>query len=104
MEIREEVNYHLSFGRAIEFLKQGHKVARKDWNGAWIVLMSGLSLPSYNFQGEGARVNDRTAKYIGKDTSLDSQPYIAMWTSTGHWQPGWLACQADMLSEDWEIV
>ena len=76
----------LTFGLAIEAAKLGKKIARKGWNGKnmWVVLMPALN--------------------IGPDTSLNSQPYFAMWTALGQWQPGWLASQADMLAEDWEIV
>ena len=96
----------MNFGQAIEQLKLGAKVARGGWNGKgmWIVLMPSLSLPCFNSQDPGAKVNDRTAKHIGADTPLESQPYISMWTAQGKWQPGWLASQADMLAEDWVIV
>ena len=96
----------MNFGQAIEALKEGKKVARKDWNGKgrWIVLMPSLYLPPYNTADTFLKVNDRTAKHIGEDAPLDSQPYISMWTAAQQWQPGWLASQSDMLSEDWEIV
>lgn len=96
----------MNFGQAIEAAKEGKKISRAGWNGKnmWVVLMPSLKLPPFNFQGDGARVNDRTAKHIGPDTPLDSQPYFAMWTATGQWQPGWLASQADMLSDDWGTV
>ena len=96
----------LTFGLAIEAAKLGKKIARKGWNGKnmWVVLMPALSLPPFSCQEPGPRVNDRTAKHIGEDTPLDSQPYFAMWNAQGKWQPGWLASQADMLAEDWEIV
>lgn len=96
----------MNFGQALEALKQGKKVARAGWNGKgmWIVMMPALSLPPYSSQTPGAKVNDRTAKFIGQDTPLESQPYIAMWTAQGKWQPGWLASQPDLLSEDWEII
>lgn len=95
-----------TFGWAIKQLQAGHKVCREGWNGKnmFIVLMTGLSLPPFNTQGTDRKVNDRTAKWIGEDTPLESQPYIAMFTATGQWQPGWLASQADMLSTDWEIA
>lgn len=96
----------MNFGQAIEALRQGKKVAREGWNGRgmWIVLMPSLYLPPYNTADIYRKVNDRTAKHIGEDKPLDSQPYIAMWTAQGKWQPGWLASQADMLAEDWQIV
>lgn len=95
-----------SFGEAIRNLKNGKKVARKGWNGKgmWVVLMPALYLPPYNTQDTNHKVNDRTAIHIGKDTPLDSQPYVAMWTANQQWQPGWIANQADMLAEDWCIV
>ncbi|WP_245619709.1 DUF2829 domain-containing protein [Methylomicrobium agile] len=96
----------LNFGEAIAALKAGKKVARQGWNGKgmWLVLMPGLFLPPFNSQEPGAKVNDRTAKHISKDTPLDCQPYIVMWTALKQWQPGWLASQADMLAEDWVVV
>ena len=89
----------MNFGQAIERLKQGDKVARKGWNGKgmWIVLMPALYL-------EAGMANPRTIKHIGKGTPLDCQPYIVMWTAERKWQPGWLASQADMLAEDWQVV
>ncbi len=96
----------MDFGEALKALKQGKKVARAGWNGKnmWIVLMPELNLPPHSSQEPGAKVNDRTAKHIGADTPLESQPYIAMWNAQGKWQPGWLASQNDMLAEDWEVV
>lgn len=98
--------HNMDFGNAIRALKAGKKVARGGWNGKgmFIVLMGALYLPPYNTQGTERKVNDRTAKWIGEDKPLDSQPYLAMFTAQGKWQPGWLASQADMLGEDWMVV
>lgn len=96
----------LTFGIAVELLKKGCKLARDNWNGKgmWIALMPSIYLPPHNTEGNTLKVNDRTAKYIGANKPLDSQPYIAMWTAQGKWQPGWVASQADILAEDWTIV
>ena len=96
----------LNFGQALEALKAGEKVSRLGWNGKgmFVVLMSGLYLPPFNTQGTERKVNDRTAKWIGEDTPLDSQPYLAMYNAQGQWQPGWLASQADILADDWQII
>ena len=96
----------MNFGEAIDALKAGMPVCRAGWNGKgmFVVLMPALKLPPYNTQGTDRKVNDRTAKHIGPDTPLNSQPYIAMWTAKGEWQPGWLASQADLLADDWGIV
>ena len=92
-----------NFGEALELLKAGRPVARAGWNGKgmFIVLMPRLQLPPFNTQGTDRKVNARTAKWIGVDQPLDCQPYIAMYTATKQWQPGWLASQADMLADDW---
>jgi hypothetical protein len=96
----------MNFGQAIEQMKIGQKLTREGWNGKnmFVVLMPALKLPAHSSQEPGAKVNDRTAKHIGIDTPLDSQPYFAMFTAQGKWQPGWLASQSDMLAEDWSIV
>lgn len=96
----------MTFGDAIEALKNQKRVARSGWNGKgmWLVLMPALALPPFNTQGTERKVNDRTAKWIGEDQPLDCQPYIAMFNAQKQWQPGWLASQADMLADDWAIV
>lgn len=106
-EIPTDLNIQtFTFGEAIRNMKNGKKVARKGWNGKgmWIVLMPALYLPPYNTQDTNRKVNDRTAKHIGEDKPLDSQPYIAMWTANQQWQPGWLPSQADVFAEDWVVV
>ncbi|MCG5241386.1 DUF2829 domain-containing protein [Azospirillum doebereinerae] len=100
----------LDFGAAIQALKAGKRVARAGWNGKgmWIVYMSGMSLPPFSTQGTDRKVNDRTAKWIGEDTPLETLPYIAMWTVNAEgrraWLPGWVASQSDMLADDWTVV
>ena len=100
----------MSFGDALVMLKEGHRVSRAGWNGKgmWIVLMTGMNLPPYNTQGTEKKVNDRTAKWIGEDTPLETLPYIAMWTVNAEgrraWLPGWVASQTDMLAEDWTLI
>ena len=96
----------MDFGEAIRELKSGKKLAREKWNGKnmFIVYMSGMKLPPYNTQGTNRKVNDRTAKIIGEDTPLNSQPYLAMYNAQKEWIPGWLASQSDMLDNDWFVV
>ena len=96
----------LTFGLAIEAAKKGRKIARKGWNGKnmFVAYMPPLYLPPHNTQEPGAKVNDRTAKWIGEDQPLDCQPYFAMYNAQKQWIPGWVASQSDMLSDDWMIV
>ena len=96
----------MKFGEVFEQACLGEKIAREGWNGKnqFVVVMPALYLPPYNTQETGAKVNDRTAKHIGKDTPLDSQPYCALFNAQGKWQPGWLPSQGDLFADDWMIV
>lgn len=96
----------MSFGLAIEASKLGNKIARKGWNGKnmFVAYMPPLYLPAFDTQDTNKKVNDRTAKWIGKDKPLDCQPYFAMYNAQEQWIPGWVASQSDMLSDDWYIV
>lgn len=88
------------FGFAIKALKAGQKVARRGWNGKGMFL---ALMPGFFIAPE--LVNERTRKFVTDPTQgLDCGAYIVMWTAQKVWQPGWLASQADMLSDDWEVV
>lgn len=95
----------MDFGKALMLLKDGKRVARKGWNGKgqFVVVMPALSLPPFNSQTPGAKVNDRTAKHIGKDSPLDSQPYFALLNAQGKWQPGWVPSTGDLFADDWDL-
>ena len=104
----------LKFEEALPALKEGKKLTRLKWNGnnldnlakvrMWIVMMPELVLPSFNTQDTMRKVNDRTAKHIGEDTPLDSQPYISLFTPDKKWQPGWVCSQADLFAADWIVL
>ena len=86
IEDRKPVAYGVpvgSYGWALERIKLGKRVYRRGWNGKrmWIYLVV-------------------FSQYSG--LNLAFKPCIAMHTARGHEQPGWLASQDDMLSEDWE--
>ena len=92
----------MSFGNAIESLKDGAKVARSGWNGKgmWLVLVPG----SENIKP----VAGTPYSNAGITSEIQILPHIDMYTvdSTGRraMLPGWLASQTDMLSNDWRIV
>jgi hypothetical protein len=92
-------------GWAVKQMWEGDKVRRRGWNGngMFIVLMPHLRLAAHSTTAE-PKVNDRTAKWIGEDRPLNVRPYIAMFTASGDWQPGWVCSQADLLATDWEIA
>lgn len=87
----------MNFGKALEALKEGRRVAREGWNGKamFLFLVAGSNFvvnrePLLSIMGEGATVTYR--------------PHIDMKDAEGKVVP-WLASQTDMLAEDWvEVV
>jgi hypothetical protein len=73
----------LTFGLAIEALKQGKNVARAGWNGKGMYLLF---------------LNGKTT-----DFGYTLLPYIGLKTVDDNFVP-WVASQIDMLAEDWMII
>lgn len=82
----------MNFGQAIEAMKNGECVRREGWNGKGmhIYIENMLSFIS----GDG----------VFKGQTREYEPFIVMFTAQKVHQPGWLASQPDILSEDWEVV
>jgi len=89
----------MSFGHAIVALKAGHKVSRKGWNGKGMLLVLVPATVGIKF-GMGTPYG----KVCDGDVESTINAHIDMRTATGEMQPGWLASQTDMLSNDWGIV
>lgn len=91
IDVNREATF--SFGDAIEFMKRGHKVARKGWNGKkqYIQLARGISYET----ADGNIVN------CNHDTIGNM---AVAFVGTSGVQMGWLASQADMLADDWVFV
>lgn len=86
----------MTFGLAIEAMKNGDKVARSGWNGKGMFL---FLVPGSTF-----KVNRPPLLGIYEEgTEINYHAHIDMKTATGEVVP-WLASQTDMLAEDWEIV
>lgn len=83
----------MDFGVALMNLKEGHRVARKGWNGKNQYLELAERISYMNAAGE---VIDCEHEAIGNKA-------IAFVGTSGV-QMGWLASQADMLAEDWIIL
>ena len=82
-----------SFSEAIRQLKQGKRVCRKGWNGKKQYIELAVNVSYINPAGECTNVNhdqmgNKAIAFVG----------------TSGVQLGWLASQADMLSEDWQVV
>ena len=85
--------YAMTFSMAIEAAKKGKRIARKGWNGKgqYVELSKAISYKSPT----GAVVN-------AEHDAIGNQALAFVGTSGV--QMGWLASQADMLADDWEIV
>lgn len=83
----------MNFGKALENLKAGKKVARTGWNGKnqYIQLATGISYKS------------ATGEIVNCEHEAIGNKAIAFVGTSGV-QIGWLASQADMLAEDWEVI
>ena len=86
-------NDKLNFGQAIDLMKQGFKLQRKGWNGKGQYIELATSISYKNANGEIINCNHDA---IGNKA-------IAFVGTSGV-QMGWLASQADMLAEDWQIA
>lgn len=83
----------MNFGKAIEALKEGKKVARKGWNGKNQYIELAEKISYINADG----------KCINAEHDTMGNKAIAFVGTSGI-QLGWLASQADMLLEDWVII
>ncbi len=83
----------MSFGLAIEAAKQGKRIRRYGWNGKnqYIELASAISYKNPN------------GEVVNADHDAIGNKAFAFCGTSGV-QMGWLASQADMLSDDWEIA
>ncbi len=72
----------MNFGQALEEIKAGRAVCRAGWNGKhmWIAL------------------------HKPENYEKMEQPFIYMSPASGGGLIPWLASQADLLAEDWEIA
>ena len=89
------------FGKAIEALKEGKRVAREGWNGKgmFLYLVRGTLIDKEFLRNEASfhPIEDNTgvAHFLS---------HIDMFTAQKTVNVGWLASQTDMLAEDWLIL
>jgi hypothetical protein len=83
----------MEFGIAIKAAKMGRQIRRRGWNGKNQYVELATDISYKNARGE--IVNNEHAA-IGNNALA--------FVGTSGVQIGWLASQADMLAEDWEIM
>ena len=94
--IYEEEPIGETFGKAIEWLKQGKKVARKGWTGKGQYVYY-VPAAKYKWQTENAR------EIADKDGMVAYREYMALKTVQGDIAT-WVPSVSDVLAEDWVIV
>lgn len=97
-----EQKTNLTFGDALEALKQGKLVSRQGWNGKNMFL---FLLPAGRIPKQA--IHDPKLKEILENNGSDyfeALGSIRMKTADDKILTGWLASQTDMLVEDWQIV
>jgi len=97
----------LSFGEALEAVKEGHKIAREGWNGKNMCVflkMGNLSMPEGTTQEELVGGVPFMLFDKGPDGSVTRMPNLNMKAADGSTVTGWLASQTDMLAHDWCII
>ena len=83
----------MDFGDAIKAVKKGAKVQRRGWNGKNQYIELAMKVSYMNPDG----------KIVNVDHEQMGNVAIAFCGTSGV-QLGWLASQADMLSDDWQVV
>lgn len=86
----------MTFGQAIEAMKQGKKVARRGWNGK--------DQFAYYVPADRYVAMTQAAKSIADgDGRVSYRAYLALRTAQGD-AATWVPSVSDCLAEDWEIV
>jgi hypothetical protein len=96
-------NETLTFGQAIEAVKQGKRIARHGWNGKsmFLFLLPAGTVPTKAIHDPALREVIETE--IGGET-FEALGSIRMFTADKKILTGWLASQTDILAEDWVIL
>jgi len=92
---------NLTFGQALEALKQGERITRAGWNGKgmWLFLLPAGKIPL-------KIVHDPALKAVveANGGEIEALPSIRMKTADNKILTGWLASQSDMFAEDWLVL
>ena len=96
---------NLAFGSAISALKAGRRVTRAGWNGRGMYLWL---MPAATVKAEWCREPHLKQIAEANGGEVECLGSIRMFTVNAQGRravlTGWLASQADILAEDWEIL
>jgi hypothetical protein len=93
---------NLTFGQAMEALKEGKRVAREGWNGRcmFLFLLPGARVPK-------TAIHDPALRALMEEQpgdTFEALPSIRMFTADKKVLTGWLASQTDMFATDYYIL
>lgn len=96
----------MNFGQAIQALNDGKMVSRSGWNGKGMFVFKTVgNTVDKDFIPKFASLPQSVKDFLQKkNADVVFHPSITMYTATGEMQPGWLASQSDILSDDWDII
>lgn len=101
----------MTFSEALEQVKQGKKLKRKNWNGKnqFIFLVTSRNIfraftCKISYEDDEELDSDMACQLLMHVRDVDFSDVLAIKTTSNKIQLGWLASQTDMLSDDWEIV
>lgn len=86
---------NFSFSVALDYIKEGKKVAREGWNGKGMFLFLADDI-EFSTPADLSCVQDMEGDLTGQS--------IVLKTADNKFVVGWLASQTDMLADDWNIV
>ena len=103
---------NLTFGEAIEAVKQDKLIQRKGWNGKQMfVFQRPHDSLSIDFIPKVKSLPESVKQYLidnateeQKVSGISFTSYLCMKASDGTIVNGWLANQTDMLATDWSIL
>lgn len=122
--MKETLNFNkmenVTFGTALEAVKQGKRAAREGWNGKGMFIFQRPedTIPYETVVGVVKSIPQSLRDHLyfdakdseGKPVELKDMPpvkftaYLCLYAADRSIVNGWLASQTDMLSEDWNIL
>lgn len=88
-----------NFSWALQWLKDGHKVARLNWNGKgqFVTMQNGSTVL-------GSQMRNENAKNFYGDREVKIRPHLDIKTADDSYVCGWTPSTGDLFAEDWVIV
>ena len=90
----------MNFGEAIQAMKDGKLITRKGWNGKNMYLWY---MPPATIKAEWCKEPHLKALAEENGGQIECMGSVRMKTADNKVVTGWVASQADMFAEDWEI-